>query len=271
MARVSNEDRHQYFEKIKPYKAAIQALLKRDELARQTLKSNDEGAGLKRLVLAEEMIALTANYIILNGISQSMLKMRNEEALNDGRKSLYKAVICLEETVSPLLDAPFSDYEERLAEIESVDARRRYFIVRKMGLVIQLLENAYGDNSKWKWAFVELEGRFAIVVKNIMNLKTAVAGTDPSSPDYEPTMFHLRLIKKLLLQASDRYREKYELSTNRIDDFKMGIHFLNSLRRISALLGERETAETLKKKVDIWTTKLEMDMKKQEEAAAKRL
>ena len=78
------------------------------------------------------------------------------------------------------------------------------------------------------------------------------------------------MIKKLLLQAADRYREKYELSTSRIDDFKMGINYLNSLRRIHALLGEKEGAETLKKKAEIWASKLEMDIKKQEEAALKK-
>ena len=268
MAKVSDAERHKYSEKIKPYRANIQTILKSENVVLNIIKRGDEGAALKRMILVEEMIAITANYIILSGISQSMLKLRNEEALNEGRKSLYKAVIYLEEVVSPLLDAPFSDYEDRLAEIESVDAQKRYSIIRKVGLAIQLLENAYGDNTKWRWAFVDLEGRFAVVAKNIMNLKTALANTDPESPDYEPTTYHLRLMKKLLHQAADRYREKYELSTNRIDDFKMGINFLNSLRRIHALLGERDNAETVKKKSDIWTTKLEVDMKKQEDLAA---
>ena len=270
MAKVTNEDRHKYLEKIKPYEAMIKSLLKREELALQIIKKDDHGAALKRLALVEEMVSMAANYIVLSGISQSMLKLRSEEALNEGRKALYKAVIYLEEVVSPLIDAPFSEYEEKLLEIRAVDAKKRYAIVKKLGLALQLLENAYGDRTKWRWSFVELEGRFATVVKNIMNLKTAVANTEPSSPDYEPTVYHLRMLKKLMLQAADRYREKYELSTNRIDDFKMGIHFLNSLRRIHALLGERDNAETVKKKADIWSSKLEMDMKKQEEAALKR-
>jgi hypothetical protein len=84
-------------------------------------------------------------------------------------------------------------------------------------------------------------------------------------------VLHLRLMKKLLIQAADRYREKYELSTNRIDDFKMGIHFLDSLKRIHILFGERDDAETLKKKSDIWNSKLEVDIKKQEETALKRI
>jgi hypothetical protein len=267
MAKVTNEDRHQYFEKIKPYKAMIQSLLDREERVLQNIKKDSRGAALKRLSLAEEMLSLAANYMIINGVSQSMLKLRSEESLNEGRKSLYKAVIYFEEVVSPFVDAPFSDYEERLAEIDTIGAQKRYNLIRKTGLALQLLETAYGDNTKWRWTFVELEGRFAAVAKNIMNLKTAVANTDPSSPDYEPTMYHLRLIKKLLMQAADRYREKYELSTNRIDDFKIGIHFLNALRRIHALLGERPDAETLKKKAEIWSSKLETDQKKKEDAA----
>ena len=271
MAKISNEDRHQYYEKIKPYRLMIQSLLKKEETVNQIIRKDSRGAAFKRLTLADEMIFLASNYIVVGGVSQAMLKQRNEEALNDGRKSLYKAVIYLEDVVSPLVDAPFSEYEERLSEIDPVDAKRRYGIIRKMGLALQLLKDAYGDNTKWKWAFVELEGRYAAVAKNIINLKSAMTNTDPRSPDYEPTVYHLRLVKKLLNQAADRYREKYELSTNRIDDFKMGIHFLDALRRIHILFSERAEAETIKKKTDIWTTKLELDIKKQQEAALKRI
>jgi hypothetical protein len=270
MAKLTNEDRYQYSEKIKPYRAMIQTLLKREDIILLDIKKDSQGAALKRLTLVEEMLSLVANYIIINGISQSMLKLRSEESLNEGRKALYKAVIYFEEVVSNYVDVPFSDYEERLAEIDTIDARRRYDMIRKTGLTLQLLENAYGDNTKWKWSFVELEGRYAAIAKNILNLKTAIANTDPSSPDYEPTMYHLRLIKKLLMQAADRYREKYELSTSRIDDFKMAINFLNALRRIHALLGERPDAETLKKKAEIWSSKLEMDHKKHEEASSRK-
>jgi hypothetical protein len=217
------------------------------------------------------MINLASNYIILSGVSQSMLKLRNEEALNDSRKSLYKAVIYLEEVVSNLVDAPYSEYEEKLQAIASVETQKRYLLVRRLGLAIQLLEDAYGDNTKWKWAFVELEGRFAATVKNLLDLKKAAVNTDPRSPDYEPTMYHLRLVKKLLMQAADRYRERYELSTNRIDDFKMGIHFLSALRRIHMILGDRDDADAVKKKLDIWASRLEVDIRKQEEAAAKKV
>jgi hypothetical protein len=269
MAKISNEERHKYFEKIKNYQAAITSILKREQSVIMVIKKDPGGAAFKRLALVDEMLNLTSNYIILNGVSQSMLKVKNEDALNDGRKSLYKSVIYLEEIVTNYVDAPFSDIEEKLAEIAAVDAARRYAVIRKMGLAVRLLEDAYGDNTKWKWSFVELEGRFAVVAKNIMDMKNAVSNTDPRSPNYEPVMYHLRMIKKLLMQAADRYREKYELSTNRIDDFKMGINFLLALRRVHIILGDREETETVKKKFEIWSAKLESDMKKKEELSKK--
>ena len=111
MAKITSEDRHQYFEKIKPYKATIQTLLKQEQTDIQIIRRDSQGSALKRLTLAGEMIFLASNYIILGGVSQAMLKLRNEEALNDGRKSLYKAVIYLEEVVTPFVDAPYSEYE----------------------------------------------------------------------------------------------------------------------------------------------------------------
>ncbi|MDR2607451.1 MAG: hypothetical protein LBC57_03585 [Treponema sp.] len=271
MAKISEEERHKYFEKVSGYRQNTKIILKREQNVLAVIKKDPATAAFKRLALVDDMLNLASNYITISAVSQSVLKVKNEDALNDGRKSLYKSVIYLEEIVSNLVDAPFTDYEEKLASIETVDARRRYDLVRKMGFAIQLLENAYGDNTKWKWSFVELEGRFAAVAKNIIDLKTAVANTDPRSPAYEPTMYHLILAKKLLMQAADRYREKYELSTNRIDDFKMGIHFLNALRRLHILLGEPNDAETVKKKFDIWKNKLETDIKKTEELAMKKI
>ena len=53
--------------------------------------------------------------------------------------------------------------------------------MRKMGFTIDSLEDGYGDNSKWKWSFVDLEGRFAATAKNLLNLRTFIAGMDPRS------------------------------------------------------------------------------------------
>jgi hypothetical protein len=248
----------------------IETILKNEQTSLLGIRKNPDAAVFERLTLVDEMLNLTSNYIILSGVSQSMLKVKNEDALNEGRKSIYKSVIYLEEIVSNTVDAPFAEYAEKLVAIEALDEERRYLLIRKMGLAIQLLKNAYGDNTKWKWSFVELDGRYATVAKNILDLKNAVANTDPRSPMYEPTMYHLRLIRRLFMQAADRYREKYELSTKRIDDFKMGILFLSALKRVLVVLGDRNEVEAVRKKSDIWSARLEKELRQQADTAAKK-
>jgi hypothetical protein len=262
MTKISDEERIQYRDKTKRYRVLIESVLVKEKKSLETIKQNPEASALACLSLAEDMLNLASYYIAQNGISQSVLKIRNEGALNEARKSVYKGVIYLEQVVTTLLDVPYVEYEENVEHIAPVNAQRRYFLVRKMGLAISLLKNAYGENSKWKWAFVELEGRYATVAKNIIDLRNAVSNTDPRSPNYAPTVYHLRLIVRLLMQAADRYRERYELSTNRVSDFEMGISFLYALRRIHLIMGDRERAWDVKRKLDIWENKLKTDIQR---------
>jgi hypothetical protein len=271
MAKVSDVERLRYLERTGNFRQAISDLLKKEKESLSLIREDNENSSMTRIALAGDMLNLASNYIIISGVSNAVLGVRNEEALNDARKSLYKCVIYLEGAVSNYVDAPFSDYEDKLAGIASMNAVDRYLLIRKLGLAIQLLEDAYGDNSKWKWSFVELEGRFAAAAKNILDLKKAAANTDLRSPEYEPTARLVLLIKKLLSQAANRYREKYELSTRNIEDLKMGIRFLSALRRIESLVGSRREAEAAKKKMDVWEAKLFADSKKDKETTLKKI
>jgi hypothetical protein len=266
MAKITELDRQAYQEKVNCYVMMTKALLKAEKDILLDSRKNVQEASMRKLDLVDEMLNLASNYIAISAVSQVVLKTKNEEALNDARKSLYKAVIYLEEIVSNHIDAPFSDYEQKLAGIESFDENQRYQLIRKMGLAIDLLENAYGDNSKWKWTFVELEGRFATVAKNIIDLRNVIANSRPESPYYDSTVYHLRLIKELMARSASRYRDKYELSTQLMSDFKTGINYLGALKRLHIVLAESEEAEDIKKKLTIWTSKLDTDIKRQEEA-----
>ncbi|GAB6392813.1 MAG: hypothetical protein MdMp014T_2186 [Treponematales bacterium] len=260
---ITEEARQRYFEKIKPYKDALQTMAQREEAARKVLQGNPPDAALRRVALAEESLNMTSRHLIISALSQTVLKVRSEEALTDARNALCRGLAYLEETVSPYLDVPFSDYEAKVNQIAAVSAKQRYRLVRKMGLAVKLLENAHDDNPKLKRTFVEIEGRFACAAKNILDLKRAVANSDPRSPDYEPVVRHLQLVKKLLAQSADSYRMMYETSTHSIEDFTKGIRFLAALHRLHAVLGEPGETEIIKKKIDAWTAKLEADKKKQ--------
>jgi hypothetical protein len=266
MAKITDQDRALYQEKVKIYVSMTKSLLDTEKKLLVEARKNTPNSSIQKLVLADEMLNLASYYIVINGMSQTVLRNKNEEALNDARKSLYKSVIYLEEVVSNLIDAPFSDYEDKLSMIESYNQDQRYQLICKMGFAIDLLEQAYGDNSKWRWTFVDLEGRFAVTAKNILDLKSIYDNMSPGAEYYDSTVYHLRLVKKLISQAADRYREKYELSTGQVLDFKTGINFLGALRRLHIVLSENEESNEVKKKLAIWSAKLETDHKKQEEA-----
>lgn len=269
MRKPSDEARHRYAEYVKDYKTAIDAVLKREKEHKESAAKDPAGTNYQKLALAEDNINLVASYLLLNSLSQSFLGVKNETYLNESRKCIYKALIYLEEIVSPLVDAPFSDYEEGLSTISTFSDESRYNLVRKLGFAIDSIEQEYGEGTKWKWSFVELEGRFAVVAKNLLNLKTFIAGMDPRVEGYSARMSHLSLARELLQQAADRYREKYELSTMRIDDIKLGISFLAAVRRIHIVLGEADHADVVKKKADIWRAKMEADIKRAEETEKK--
>jgi hypothetical protein len=263
--KPSDEARRRYAEYIQDYKNGILATLNKEKAAREAMARDPAGAPYRKLSLAEENLDIVASYLLMSSLSLSFLGVKNEAYLNEARKCIYRAILYLEEIVSAYVDAPFSDYEQGLEAISSFTDDSRYALVRKMGFAIDSLEDGYGEGTKWKWAFVELEGRYATVAKNLLNLKTFVGGMDPRSEGYSARMAHLSLARELLQAAADRYREKYELSTLRLDDFKAAIGFLSAVRRLHIVLGESEQADVVKKKADVWRAKMEADLKKAEE------
>ncbi len=190
------------------------------------------------------------------------MEVKNNDALNDARKILYKAIIYLEEVVTDGIDVPYSELSDKLEKISSVSIANRYMIIRKLGLAITILKDAFGDNSKWKWSFVELEGRFSTIAKNLIDMRSSVKDYfDPHSEDYETTVLYIRLITKLLTNSATAYRDKYELSTRRIDDMRNAIKYLLALRKLNVAIGNSEQAEEIKKKAIVWKDKMDSDHK----------
>jgi hypothetical protein len=265
VAKISEEARQQYFERIQQYRHDIDGILQHEAGMLKIIAKEAEQGGYKHLVLAEARVNLASYFLIQNALSLALLGIKNESFLNNARKSCYQAVIFLEGTVSKYVDAPFSEYSELQEKIEGYSDVQRYNLVRKLGFTIQSVEDGFGPNSKWRWSFVELEARFATVAKNLINFKTFVAGMDPVVEGYPERMGHLELVVELLTSAADRYRQKYELSTFRIEDFKQAIAFLSALCRIYTILGMAPENEEVRKKLDVWKQKMEADERRQSE------
>jgi hypothetical protein len=268
VGKISSEAKKDYFEKLKNYKVEVERLQKRESNLLKIVETGQAGTEQKLLALADENLNLVSYFLLMNSLSVSLLGVKNEAFLNDARKGCYKAIINLEKIVSNYVDVPFSEYEEMLEKIDSLDDAFRYRLMRKLGYSIDSVVEGFGENSKWKWSFVEIQARYATVCKNMINLKTYIAGMDPRVPGYVERQAHMKLAMELLQAAADGYRQKYELSTLRLDDFKIAINYLAAIRRIHSLLGNSDESESMKKKIDIWRTKMETDLKKKEQRSS---
>ncbi len=268
MGKITQEQRNRYFEIVKEYRKTIEAGVAKERTLLDLLAKDDSAAAYKRLVLAETALDLSSWYILVSTLSVSMLGIKNEDYLLEGRKTLVRALKYLEDTVTATLDGPYSDYEERLAEIKDFDAASRFKLIRKFGFAIQSLEDAFGENSKYGWSFLEIWGKYGALAKNLVDLRSAVTDLGFDSPIRPIVMGHLAIVKQTLQRCADKYREQYEIYTHKPQDFRQAIVYLSALRRLYMNLGERDEAETTKKKMDVWNAKLEAESKRQE--AAKR-
>jgi hypothetical protein len=287
MEKISSEARKRYAERIKEYKERIEQIIKKNKELEDRIAKTSKSQGLTsgqyrgdqfsdlealkevnsiRFSLSDRYLDIVSYFNLMNALSRSLLGIKNESFLNEGRKSCYRSIIYMEEIVSPYIDAAFSDYQQGVESLEGFDDKSKYRFLCKLGFAIDSVTEGFGSGSKWKWSFVELQGRYAVIAKNLLNLKTFIMQLDPRIEGYSERLAHVQLVKKLLQQSADRYREKYELSTMRLDDIKKAILFLAAIKRLHTLLGEVEEAEVVKKKMDIWKTKMEDDQKKQEMA-----
>jgi hypothetical protein len=287
MEKISSEAKKRYAERVKEYKERIDEIIDKNKQLELRIAKTSKSQGLTsgqyrgnqfrdlealkevnstRFELADQYLNIVSYYNLMNALSLSLLGIKNESFLNDGRKSCYRSIIYMEEIVSPYIDAAFSDYQQGVESLEGFDDESKYRLLCKLGFSIDSVIEGFGSGTKWKWSFVELQGRYAVIAKNLLNLKTFIMQLDPRVEGYSERLAHVQLVKKLLQQSADRYREKYELLTMRLDDIKKAILFLAAMKRLHALLGEVEEAEVVKKKMEIWKTKMEDDQRKQEMA-----
>jgi hypothetical protein len=265
MGKISPEARQLYSDRVREYKQAIEAMQIREKSVLATVEGDTAGAGYKRFALADERLNMASVYLLLNRISLSMLSVKNDSFVREAHRCCYQSLMFVEEVVSDYLDVPFSAYAERLEAIDRLPEEQRYGLVRKIGFTIQSVEDDFGSNTKWRWSFVELEGRLAVVARNVIHLREVVSKLDPRVEGYTRRAAHLRLVKELLQRSADRYLERYTLATSRIDDFKRAIEFLRALKRLHAILGETAQAELVKRKADVWKSRMDDEEKRAEQ------
>lgn len=262
-------DKAAYNERIKPIKASLDSLAKaiatqRKEIEKIPQEAKDQvfKANWK---LMHRILAESAAYILGSRISQKYLQIKNEGNLNEARKNFYAFCAVAEEMVGHHIDC-LDDMGENLEVMETIhDNLQRFDLFKKAGFLLNKLERLYGDNSKWKWSFVELEGRLMTALKNTTYFKTLQRDLDPSVPGYNERMDMMDVIEKMSDKAAERYRSKYELTGKAIDDMKNALAFVSFQKRLAAVMGDQDKVSLCKKKIDTWTKKLNDDYSSEEQ------
>jgi len=263
MAKINEEARKRYFAKIAPYRKKIHYLKNKEHNISRMLQSDDPAVAYKRLALVEDYLTTASYHLAMNTLSVSLLGIRSENDLSEAKKSCFSAIIQLESVFSNLIDAPFQDYEALLEATSSLDEFKRYSLIRKVGLALSMVKDGFTENSKWWWPLMALEARLAAVAKNCLNLQTLLQGMDPRFEGHRERTEYFKLTQRLLQEAANGYRLKYEKTTKRTDDFRLAINFLGALQRLSLLLGRQNEANEFKKRSEIWRRNMESDSKKQ--------
>jgi len=265
---VNKETKAKYNEEIAFLKRKIDKI---NQKIKYLESKNNEDENVVKFQIVSHLIDLVSIYCAMTDLSKNLLGYKNESFLDTGRKSLYKALILLEGIVTGVIDLPLNENYELLQSFESFSDADRLKLMKKIGYTISLLEDRYGENSKWKWSFVELEGRYTVVAKNLFNFRRYQEKNDPNVEGFDDRYDYMFLIKELLERASNRYREKYELTNHSPEDMKKALDFLRALKRIHILFNEKNEVQNVTKRIELWSQKLEVDLKAKEKQMKKKL
>ncbi len=269
MAKITDDQRNKFQEYIRFYKKRVEDIT----LEIKKKKSEQLSPTANKSIIQIQIAQLTMNQITIlcgmNEISVDLMEVRNTAYLDKARQLLYEVLISLGDVVTNYLDVPFSEYSEKLSKLDGMSDKDKLNLIRQIGFCIDLVKRSFGDNTKWKWSFVEIDGRFAILCKNLFDLRRYQKLDSPTETGFRERRSHISIIQKTILVASQEYREKYELSTKDIEDLKKGIDFQKALLRINNILGDTEKIENNKKQIEVWNSLLEKHLAEMDERKRK--
>jgi len=271
LKQIPKEKKEAYNAIVKDLKEQVDLIQKRAQhFERESIRSKDLNSNYKKIVAAILYLDTVQIYCKMNEYSVQIMDIKNDLYLSTSRKNIYQAIKLLEAIFGFVVDSSLTENEEIIRSFKLLTPKRILHLLKKMEYCIALVELAEGENSKWKWNFVELYGKLAVLGKNIINFKEYVNKMyNPSDKFYEDINQLIAFEKKILESSAQKYRTKYELSTRDINDMNKGIDLLNLLVRINIILNEQEQAQETKKTIEKWKEKLEMDIKKKEDEIKK--
>jgi len=262
---ISKVQKATYNDEIKPLKAESDALEKKIRELSVKKKSNPKLEPYYNLEIIAYLFKTIDIYIRMSNLSLNVLGIKNNKSLDLAKSNFSRILQLMKEIVGDDVDREsLKDNEEYLEKINRLTPKHLYDLAIKIDDTLNNLRNSMGEESKWKWFFVELQAKVAVIVRNLINFSDILKYRDPREQFFRTRIEHLRLAKDLLEEAAKQYRTKYELSSKSREDLKKSIELLEALRKIHITMAESNDAEKLKTIIDAARLNLEAGDKKQD-------
>ena len=213
-----------------------------------------------RIVISNEFLELVGISCEMSGVTEKYLNRRGDEYLNEGRKGYFRALIELEKVVGDGLLTGLNENKEIVGRIKALNPKRMLILMRKLDEMLGKLEKGYGEQSKYKWSFVDMRGRYVVIFKNILNYRELLVN-DPRKEYYVENVQLIEMFQVYMQKVSERFRDKYLLATKELSDIKRAIDIQSVLKVFMGFMGLREEAELNQKTIDSWKQILEKEEK----------
>ncbi len=262
---VGRAEKAAYNDEIKDYKREVDHFKKSINEAVSKKKKHPNIAGYYNLEIVSRFMDTIDNYLKMNDLSVEMLGIKNSTFLENARKEFYKVLQYMEEVVGKDIDRSLRQNDSYLATINRVNPAQHLAFIKRIHNIFESLRNKFGQDTKWKWTFVELQARVSIITKNITSFSDVARYRDPRTKFFSERRELMQLCKESLTEAARQFRTKYEMAGRSRDDLKTSIEYLAVLRKIHVLFGEDVEATKLKNIIDAAKMALEAEDKSKDE------
>ncbi|MCS7298579.1 MAG: hypothetical protein RMJ37_01290 [Spirochaetia bacterium] len=260
--RIEKERKETYQQLSQPIKSEIDNIRKKIQNVEVSSMRESGWGDYKYFIVANLYTEIAINYIKMNRISVHVMDLKQDELLENARKSLYNAIANLEKLAGDVLDGDLNEISERLNNIPRMTPYRRLYLVKKIELTLKVLSEEL-EGGKWKYKLLEMFSKLAVVAKNLINFREFTS-MSPMNPNYRYYNELISYAKDLMKKSADDYREKYEISGHEVADMRKAQEFLKAIMRINNVLGYYEESKEIKKIIDKWSQKMEEDLKVKE-------
>lgn len=266
---ITKAEKAAYNDYIKEFQAELDSLKKIDKEISIKKRKMPAIAGYYNIESVFTNLKITMLYIKMSDASLEMLNIKNESFLNNARKEIYKIIQLMEEIVGNDIDRTLKENEEYLEKIDKINPKQILNLIGSLQKIVDVLIQRMGEKSKWKWSFVDILGRIAVIIKNIINYSDIEKNRDPRKEFFRERNELMKICKNSLNEAAKQYRNRYEISAQVPTDILKAIELLSALRKINILFGETSDATKLKNTIDALRARLEADEKLKDEKKKK--